>query len=125
MITEPKILGLLHDTCLKAIKTENDILQFLFTFYLPDKKEYNVEFVSEQTSNINCVEFYCDNTENQLNINNLQEVDCIKAEQIADTFEFLLENIETGNIIKLTFNSGSNHILGDVKQLKQFWDIND
>ena len=120
-----KTLGLLHDTCLKEIKPINNGFHFFFSFYLGDNKEYTVELISNEIANVRCTEHYRDNKTNNINIIDLHDVDCIKAEQHEDLFEILLEDIEKGTIIKLNFLGKQSQLIGNIKELKEFWDIDE
>lgn len=125
METKINILGLLHDTCLKEIKPIDNGFHFFFTFYLNDDKEYKVELISNNITNISCTEHYRDNKADTIDLVDLQEVDCIKVEKNEDLFEILLENIDKDTIIKLNFSGNEYQLIGDIKELEEFWDIDE
>lgn len=125
METKINTLGLLHDTCLKKIKPIENGFHFFFTFYLNTNKEYKVELISNNITNLSCTEHYRDNKTEAIDIADLHDVDCIKAEKKDDLFEILLENINKDTIIKLNFSGTEYQLTGDIKELKEFWDIDE
>jgi len=125
METKFSTLGLLHDTCLKEIKPIDNGFHFFFAFYLNDDKEYKVELISNNITNISCTEYYRDNKSATIDLVDLQEVDCIKVEKNEDLFEILLENIANDTIIKLNFSGKEYQLIGDIKELEEFWDIDE
>lgn len=125
METNINKLGLLHDTCLRQVKPIDNGFQFFFAFYLNDNKEYQVKLVSNEITNVSCTEHYRDNKTDEIDFIDLRDVDCIKAERKEDLFEILLENIDKDTIIKLNFSGKENQLIGDIKQLNEFWDIDE
>ncbi len=125
METKINTLGLLHDTCLKEVKPVDNGFHFFFAFYLTDDKEYKVELISNNITNISCTEHYRDNKTDTINLVDIQEVDCIKVEKNEDLFEILLENIDKDTIIKLNFSGSEYQLIGDIKELEEFWNIDE
>jgi len=123
METKINRLGLLHDTCLKKVETSENGFHFVFSFYLEDGKEYHVELITNNIANVSCAEHYRDSRTVAKELVDLHEVDCIKVEKKGDSFEILLENIEKDTIIELHFSSTEHQLIGDTKELEEFWDI--
>jgi len=118
------ILSLLHDTYLKEIKlNNNNEIHFFFTFSLENNQELKVEFISHEISNISCVESNRSMQTNNLDIKNVKEVYCIKVEQNNENIEILLEDIVKDTIIEIKYKSHSNKYVGNIEELKQFWDV--
>ncbi len=81
METKINTLGLLHDTCLKEIKPIDNGFQFFFAFYLNDDKEYKVELICNNITNISCTVHSRDNKIDTIDLVDFHEVDCIKVKK--------------------------------------------
>ncbi len=115
------IIGLLHDTYLQKVQLINTEILLSFSFFLTDNKEYTVNLISKNISDISCNEISINNTNKEVDLYNIKGSDCLKAEQNLENIEMLLENIEKNTIIKLKYKSKISSINGNVAELKQFW----
>lgn len=123
MEANSQILNLLHDTCLEKVEVKNQTLRLFFSFYLEDDTPYSVELVSENISNVSCLAYFRDESQQTLELSELIELDCIQAKKDGNQLQFAFENTENEVIIELAYQGTKNTFQGNLVALKQFWNL--
>jgi len=118
-----QILSLLHDTCLEKVTLKNQELHLFFSFYLEDDTPYKVELISEKVSEISCIAYSQDESQEILELSELIELDCVQAKNEGNQLKFALENTENDTFIELEYRSTTTVFQGNLTELKQFWDL--
>ena len=126
MKAENKIINLLHDTVLEDVKLENNDLLLSFTFGV-NKEWYRVNFISNNISDISCIEYFQDKTEEELALDELKitESECSSAVVEDDSVKINLHNdgntLNDDTVIELKYKSPDNTITGNIDKLQEFW----
>lgn len=126
MKAENKIINLLHDTVLEDVKLENNDLLLSFTFGV-NKEWYRVNFISNNISDISCIEYFQDKTEQELALDELKitESECSSAVVEDDSVKINLHNdgntLNDDTVIELKYKSPDNTITGNIDKLQEFW----
>jgi len=95
----------------------------LFSFYLEDDTPYKVELISEKVSEISCIAYFRDESQEILELSELIELDCVQAKNEGNQLKFALENTENDTFIELEYRSTTTVFQGNLTELKQFWGL--